>query len=170
MRCQGACSGGRCRGAANDDGLAGAAEGSGLVLAWGRTLSRHRRIPSLHFSPVVSGRSTGRWEEQLEDGGIIECCSRSKPAELPGILDKGEMSAGKGDEASGALHRRGQKNTKRGKQKGSLHVAYIYAFSRRFYPKRLTVHSGYTFFFCQYMCSLGIEPTTFALLTQCSNH
>ncbi len=25
-------------------------------------------------------------------------------------------------------------------------------------------------FFCQYMCSLGIEPTTFALLTQCSNH
>ncbi len=24
------------------------------------------------------------------------------------------------------------------------------------------------YFFCQYMCSLGIEPTTFALLTQCS--
>ncbi len=24
--------------------------------------------------------------------------------------------------------------------------------------------------YCQYMCSLGIEPTTFALLTQCSNH
>ncbi len=23
---------------------------------------------------------------------------------------------------------------------------YIYAFSRRFYPKRHTVHSGYTFF------------------------
>ncbi len=45
---------------------------------------------------------------------------------------------------------------------------YIYAFSRRFYPKRLTVHSGYTFF-CQYMCSLAIEPTTFALLPQCSN-
>ncbi len=37
---------------------------------------------------------------------------------------------------------------------------YIYAFSRRFYPKRLTVHSGYTFFY-QYVCSLGIEPTTF---------
>ncbi len=36
----------------------------------------------------------------------------------------------------------------------------IYAFSRRFYPKWLTVHSGYTFFF-QYVCSLGIEPTTF---------
>ncbi len=30
-------------------------------------------------------------------------------------------------------------------------------------------HSGYTFF-CQYVCSLGIEPTTFALLTQYSNH
>ncbi len=32
---------------------------------------------------------------------------------------------------------------------------YIYAFSRRFYPKRLTVHSGYTVFY-QYVCSLGI--------------
>ncbi len=42
----------------------------------------------------------------------------------------------------------------------SFHVFYIYAFSRRFYPKRLTVHSGYTFV-CQYVCSLGIEPTTF---------
>ncbi len=29
-------------------------------------------------------------------------------------------------------------------------MLYIYAFSRRFYPKRLTVHSGYTYF-CQYM-------------------
>ncbi len=29
------------------------------------------------------------------------------------------------------------------------------------------LHSGYTFF-CQYVCSLGIEPTTFTLLTQCS--
>ncbi len=35
---------------------------------------------------------------------------------------------------------------------------YIYAFSRCFYPKRLTVHSGYTFF-CQHVCSLGVEPT-----------
>ncbi len=37
---------------------------------------------------------------------------------------------------------------------------YIYAFSRRFYPKRFTVHSGYTCFY-HYVCSLGIEPTTF---------
>ncbi len=43
---------------------------------------------------------------------------------------------------------------------------YIYAFSRRFYPK-LYIYSGYTYF-CQYVCSLGIKPTTFALLTQCS--
>ncbi len=43
---------------------------------------------------------------------------------------------------------------------------YLHVFSRRFYPKRLTVHSGYTCFVS--MCSLGIEPTTFALLTQCS--
>ncbi len=34
---------------------------------------------------------------------------------------------------------------------------YIYAFSRRFYPKRLTI-AGYTF---SLVCSLGIEPTTF---------
>ncbi len=32
----------------------------------------------------------------------------------------------------------------------------------------IQMHLGYTFFFCQYMCSLRIEPTTFALLTQCS--
>ncbi len=37
---------------------------------------------------------------------------------------------------------------------------YIYAFSRCFYPKRLTVHSGYDIFY-QYACSLGIEPTIF---------
>ncbi len=46
---------------------------------------------------------------------------------------------------------------------------YIYAFSRRFYPKRLTVHSGYR-------CSVSVcvpwesNPQSFALLTQCSNH
>ncbi len=42
----------------------------------------------------------------------------------------------------------------------SRHYIYIYAFSRHFYPKRLTVQSGHNFF-CQYACSLGIEPTTF---------
>ncbi len=51
----------------------------------------------------------------------------------------------------------------------SFREPWLHTFTRRFYPKRLTVHSDYTFF-CQYMCSLGIEPTTFALLTQCSNH
>ncbi len=30
------------------------------------------------------------------------------------------------------------------------------------------VHSGYTFFQCVCVCSLGIEPRTLALLTQCS--
>ncbi len=37
-------------------------------------------------------------------------------------------------------------------------IIYIYAFSRRFYPKQLKMHSGYSFF---YVCSLEIEPTTF---------
>ncbi len=36
----------------------------------------------------------------------------------------------------------------------NMNAGYTFAFSRRFYPKRLTVHSGYA-------CSLGIEPTTF---------
>ncbi len=47
---------------------------------------------------------------------------------------------------------------------------YIYAFSRHFYPKRLTVHSGYTFFFYQYVCSLGIEPTTFCAINAMLYH
>ncbi len=45
---------------------------------------------------------------------------------------------------------------------------YIYAFSRRFYPKRLTLHSSYSFTFYQLLLSLGIEPMILALLAQCS--
>ncbi len=37
---------------------------------------------------------------------------------------------------------------------------YIYAFSRRFYPKRLTI-AFWLYIFNQYLCSLGIEPITF---------
>ncbi len=43
---------------------------------------------------------------------------------------------------------------------------YIYAFSRQFYPKRLTVHSGYTFL--SVCVPLELNPQPFALLTQCS--
>ncbi len=53
---------GGLEGAANGGRLGRAADNGGLDLARGRTLSRHRRIPSLHLSPVVSGRSTGRWK------------------------------------------------------------------------------------------------------------
>ncbi len=42
----------------------------------------------------------------------------------------------------------------------TLLYIYIYAFSRRFYPKRLKVHFR-LYFFCQYVCSLGIGPTNF---------
>ncbi len=43
----------------------------------------------------------------------------------------------------------------------SLYItAYMYAFSRRFYPKRLTI-AFRLYIFNQYVCSLGIEPTTF---------
>ncbi len=45
---------------------------------------------------------------------------------------------------------------------------YIYAFSRRFYPKRLG-HSGYTCFFFITMCvPWESNPQPFALPTQCS--
>ncbi len=37
---------------------------------------------------------------------------------------------------------------------------YISAFSKRFYPKRLTI-AFRLYIFNQYLCSLGIEPTTF---------
>ncbi len=36
----------------------------------------------------------------------------------------------------------------------------MYTFSRRYYPKWLTMQSDYKLF-CQYVCFLGIEPTTF---------
>ncbi len=44
-----------------------------------------------------------------------------------------------------------------------MHITlhYIYAFSRRFYPKWLTFRLYIFFFFFISMCSLGIEPTTF---------
>ncbi len=43
----------------------------------------------------------------------------------------------------------------------------MYAFSRRFYPKRLKVHSGYTFF--MRMCiPWEMNPQPFVLLMQCS--
>ncbi len=45
---------------------------------------------------------------------------------------------------------------------------YIYAFSRRFYPKRLTLHSSYSFTFYQLLLSLGIELMILALLAPCS--
>ncbi len=50
-------------------------------------------------------------------------------------------------------------------QQHHTHYIYIYAFSRHFYRKRLTVHSG-LYIYCQYVCSLGFEPMTFALLMQ----
>ncbi len=49
-----------------------------------------------------------------------------------------------------------------------LHYIYIYAFSRRFYPKRLTLHSSYSLTFYQLLLSLGIEPMILALLAPCS--
>ncbi len=50
----------------------------------------------------------------------------------------------------------------------NMHDTYIYAFSRRFYPKRLTLHSSYSFTFYQLLLPLGIEPMILALLVPCS--
>ncbi len=45
---------------------------------------------------------------------------------------------------------------------------YIYAFSRRFYPKRLTI-AFRLYIFNQYLCILWeSNPQPFALVTQCS--
>ncbi len=41
-----------------------------------------------------------------------------------------------------------------------VQCTFTFTFSRRFYPKRLTGYSGYTFFY-PYVCSPGNEPTTF---------
>ncbi len=49
-----------------------------------------------------------------------------------------------------------------------LHYIYIYAFSRRFYPKWLTLHSSYSLTFYQLLLSLGIKPMILALLAPCS--
>ncbi len=46
-------------------------------------------------------------------------------------------------------------------QQGYIYITFIYAFSRRFYPKRLNSAFRLYIFFYQYVCSLGIEPMTF---------
>ncbi len=43
---------------------------------------------------------------------------------------------------------------------------YIYAFSRHL--SKATYSASRLYMYCQYVCSLGIEPKTFALRTQCS--
>ncbi len=54
----------------------------------------------------------------------------------------------------------------------ALHFVYIlYAFCMHLADAFIQsdLQSAFRLYiFCQYMCSLGIEPTTFALLTQCS--
>ncbi len=71
-----AATGGRCLGAGTGfavvgGGLGGATDDGRRVLARGRTLSRHRRIPSLQHSPLESGRSRGRWE-------LAQCKNRER--------------------------------------------------------------------------------------------
>ncbi len=46
--------------------------------------------------------------------------------------------------------------------------SFTLAFSRRFYPKRLTVHPSTVSTFYQLLLSLGIEPMILALLVPCS--
>ncbi len=47
-------------------------------------------------------------------------------------------------------------------------IFFTFTFIRHFYPKWLTVHSGYTFFVSNIMCvPWELNPQPFALLTQC---
>ncbi len=48
------------------------------------------------------------------------------------------------------------------------YTQYIYIYQTLLSKATYTAFRLYIF--CPYMCFLGIEPTTFALLTQCSNH
>ncbi len=98
-----------------DGGLGRATDYGWLVLAWGRTLSRHRRIPSLHLSPVVSGRSTGWWElapcqnseRRVASSSAVAMVSLQNSQEYS---TNKEILAGKGDEASGDFHCCREKN------------------------------------------------------------
>ncbi len=49
--------------------------------------------------------------EPREDGGVIEGRCHGEPAELPGEFGEREVLAGKGDEAGGDFHRRGDNKT-----------------------------------------------------------
>ncbi len=48
-----------------------------------------------------------------------------------------------------------------------LHLTFTFMHLADAFIQSDFVYSYYTFF-CQYVCSLGIEPTNFALLMQCS--
>ncbi len=112
------------------------------------------------------------WTRVIERFVRRSICICSRTGEIPPPVHAGALweTVWHEDRSLGhRTHHRAENRCEPVLQQANTFYIYIYAFSRRFYPKRLTVHSGYTFF-CQYVCSLGIEPTTFALLAQCSNH
>ncbi len=68
--------------------------------------------------------------EQRENGGVIECRRRGKPAGLPRILHEGEISASQGNDTSGGLHATGgkkgrQKNEKTKGEKGAAYFCLV---------------------------------------------
>ncbi len=65
------------------------------------------------------------------------------------------------------LQKKERKKDEKLQKKIQNEYIYIYAFSRNVYPKRLTVHSGYTFFVSMHV-AWELNPQPFALLTQCS--
>ncbi len=86
----------------------------------------------------LEGAANGGVDFPVDAGleGATDGCglvlARGEPAELPGILDKGEISVGKGDESSGDLHRRGGEtrkpknfSKKRGNETGEKGAAHF---------------------------------------------
>ncbi len=63
------------------------------------------------------------------DGRVVQRRPHSEPAEFPGVLVEGEISAGQGEETSGDFHSRGRKKektffSKNEKTKGEKGAAY----------------------------------------------
>ncbi len=115
--------------------LGRAADDGGLVLARGRTLSRHRRIPSLHLIPVVSGRSTGWWklapcqnsERMVASSNAVAAASPQNSREYSPSGRSWQARAQNRAAVSIAAKGKTKKLSKTRKQKGRRGVAYSFS-------------------------------------------
>ncbi len=98
---------------------------------------------TLAGEPAEDGAEEDEEEEEEEDRVVLLLGPQTLILALPDAEDGDERDEEEGEALLPALPVR----------RDTTQHYIIYAFSRRFYPKRLTVHSGYTFHFCQYVFS-----------------